>query len=36
MGADRGVAGDKEIDEIASAYRRMASSFERLPVPRPH
>jgi hypothetical protein len=35
IAGDRGVAGDKEIDDIATAYRRMATSFERLPVPRP-
>lgn len=33
MAADRGVADDKDIDQIARAYRQMASSFERLPLP---
>lgn len=33
MSADRGIAEDKDIDQIAKAYRQMASSFERLPLP---
>lgn len=33
LAGDRGMADDKDIDQIATAYRKMASSFERLPLP---